>query len=78
MTQAVEQVRAYVERIDRLMDEKSALQADIKEIFAEAKGNGFDTKALRQVVKRHRADKQALRELDELVQIYEDALGSLG
>lgn len=74
MTQAVEQVRSYVERIDRMLDEKDGIQDAIREIYAEAKGNGFDTKALRHVVKRHRADRQALAELDQLVELYEGAL----
>jgi uncharacterized protein (UPF0335 family) len=48
---AQDQLRAFVERIERLEEEKKAIADDIKEIYAEAKGNGFDTKVLRQVIR---------------------------
>ena len=53
---AGEQLRSIIERIERLEEEKAALAADIRDIYAEAKGNGFDNKALRQIVKLRKMD----------------------
>ena len=54
---AGDQLRSYIERIERLEEEKAALAADIKEVFAEAKANGFDVKIMRQVLKLRKMDK---------------------
>ena len=55
---AGEKLRSYIERIERLEAEKSALAADIREIFADAKGNGFDAKIMRQIVRLRKMDHQ--------------------
>ncbi len=68
-------LKSFVERIERLENEKAELSADIREIYAEAKGNGFDTKIMRQVVKLRKLEAQELRERDELLDLYRKALG---
>ena len=72
---AADQLRSFIERIERLNEEKAALTGDIREVFAEAKGSGFDTKVMRKVIalrKMDAADRQEQRSLQEL---YEHALG---
>lgn len=68
-------LKSFVERIERLNEEKSAIAGDIREVFAEAKGNGFDTKALRAVIKRRAADAAELAEHEALVETYSVSLG---
>ncbi|UUX48436.1 DUF2312 domain-containing protein [Nisaea acidiphila] len=72
---AAEQLRSYIERIERLEEEKAALAADIKDVFAEAKGNGFDVKTMRQVLKLRKLDKDDLQEQEHLLELYKLALG---
>ena len=74
---AAEQLRSLIERIERLEEEKAALAADIREVFAEAKGNGFDTKIMRQVIRLRRMDKDDLDEQEALIDVYRRALGML-
>ena len=68
-------LRGFVERVERLEEEKPAISTDIRDVYAEAKGNGFDTKALRVVIKRRKADAAALATLDALVDTYSVSLG---
>ncbi len=70
-----EQLRSYIERIERLEEEKAALTADIREVYAEAKGNGFDTKTMRQVVRLRKLDSADREEQEELLDLYKQALG---
>jgi len=72
---AKEQLRSIVERIERLEEEKQALADDIKEVYAEAKGNGFDTKTLRQVVRLRKQDMAERQEREALLDLYMHALG---
>ncbi len=72
---AGEQLQAFVQRIERLEEEKAALAADIREIYAEAKGNGFDVKILRQVVRVRKMDSHERQEQEALLQLYLEALG---
>ena len=72
---AAEQLRAFVERIERLEDEKSALAADIREVYAEAKGTGFDTKILRRLISLRKMDQADREEQDALLDIYRQAVG---
>lgn len=74
---AQDQLRSIVERIERLEEEKAALAADIKEVFAEAKGNGFDIKTLRQVVRLRKQDKAERQEQEAMLDLYLHALGML-
>jgi len=71
---AHEQIRAFVERIERLEEERASIAKDIGEVYAEAKGNGFDRKALKIVVTRRRQDHNERMELEALVELYEAAL----
>lgn len=71
---AADRLRSFVERIERLEEEKTGIASDIKDIYAEAKGTGFDVKCLRQVVRRRRMDPADRREQDELLDLYERAL----
>ena len=72
---AGEKLRSYIERIERLEAEKSALAADIREIFADAKGNGFDAKIMRQIVRLRKMDHQDRAEQEELLVLYQHAIG---
>lgn len=72
---AGERLRSFIDRIERLEEEKAALAADIREVFAEAKGNGFDTKVMRQVLKLRKMDKDDRQEQEHLLDLYLHALG---
>lgn len=74
---AGERLRSLIERIERLEEEKRTLAEDIKEVFAEAKGSGFDTKIMRQIIRIRRMDKDDLDEQETLLDIYKRALGML-
>jgi uncharacterized protein (UPF0335 family) len=72
---AQDQLRAFVERIERMEEEKKAIADDIKEIYAEAKGNGFDTKVLRQVIRIRKQDRSERLEQEAILELYLAALG---
>ncbi|OJX16278.1 MAG: DUF2312 domain-containing protein [Devosia sp. 67-54] len=72
---AQDQLRAFIERIERMEEEKKAIADDIKEIYAEAKGNGFDTKVLRQIVRIRKQDASERMEQEALLELYMAALG---
>ena len=72
---AQDQIRAFIERIERMEEEKQAIADDIKEIYAEAKGNGFDTKVLRQVIRIRKQDASERMEQEALLELYMAALG---
>lgn len=72
---AAEQLQQLVQRIERLEEEKQALATDIKEVYAEAKAHGFDTKILRHVIRLRKMDRADLAEQEELLALYMDALG---
>ena len=72
---AGEQLKSFIERIERLEEEKNALSGDIKEVYAEAKGNGFEPKIMRQIIKIRKMDKDALDEQESLLDLYKRALG---
>ena len=74
---AGERLRSFIERIERLEEERRTLGADIKEVYAEAKGNGFDSKIMRQIIRIRRMDKDDLDEQETLLDIYKRALGML-
>jgi len=68
-------LRAFVERIERLEEEKAALTADIREVYAEAKGQGFDTKIMRQVVRLRKLENADRQEQEAILDLYMSALG---
>ncbi|MFM2044910.1 MAG: hypothetical protein RLY86_3486 [Pseudomonadota bacterium] len=72
---AGERLRSFIERIERLEEEKKGIQDDIKDIFAEAKGTGFDTKVMRQIIRLRKMEKNDRQELDALLELYMAALG---
>ena len=72
---AGDQLKSYIERIERLEEEKATLTADIREVFSEAKGNGFDVKIIRQVIKIRKLDRDDAREQEDLLDLYKRAIG---
>jgi len=74
---AGERLKSFIERIERLEEERRALSADIKEVYAEAKGTGFDTKIMRQLIRLRRMDKDDLDEQETLLDVYKRAIGML-
>ena len=70
-----EQLTRFIERIERLEEERRALMADMKDVYAEAKATGFDPKIMRQVVRLRAMDRDLLSEQDALLDTYRDALG---
>lgn len=76
-TVAKDQLRSIVERIERLEEEKKAIADDIRDVYGEAKANGFDTKVLRQVVSLRKKDLSERQEQDAIRDLYLSALGML-
>lgn len=74
---AGDRLKSFIERIERLEEEKKAIGQDIKEVYAEAKGSGFDTKIMRRLIKERRMDKDDLDEQEALLDVYRRALGML-
>ena len=72
---AAEELRQFVERIERMEEEKKAIAGDIKEIYAEAKGRGFDTKAIRTLVRLRAQDAQERQEMEAILDLYMQAIG---
>ena len=71
------QLKSIIERIERLEVEKSEVSEQIKELFAEAKGNGFDTKVLRKVIRIRKQDRAKRQEEDAILDLYLSALGEI-
>ncbi len=71
---AGDRLRSFVERIERLEEEKAALAADIREVYSEAKGSGFDVKILRQIIRLRKMDVSERQEQEEILDIYKRAL----
>ena len=74
---AKDQLKAFVEQVERLEEEKKAITDDIRDVYAEAKGNGFDVKALRTVVRLRKQDADERREQETILDTYLHALGML-
>ncbi|GGA95635.1 UPF0335 protein [Brucella endophytica] len=74
-TVAVGQLRAFIERIERLEEEKKTISDDIKDVYAELKGSGFDAKAVRTVIRLRKKEEQERQEEEAMIQLYKDALG---
>ncbi len=75
---AAQRLRSFVERVERLEEEKAALAADIREVYAEAKGDGFDVKTMRQIVRLRKLDSSDRAEQEALLDLYKTALGLSG
>jgi uncharacterized protein (UPF0335 family) len=74
-TVAAGQLRAFIERIERLEEEKKTISDDIKEVFAEMKGTGFDTKAVRTIIRLRKKDQAERQEEEAILDLYKAALG---
>ena len=72
---AVERLRSFVQRIERLEEDKAGLAQDLKEVYAEAKGEGFDVKVMRKLISLRKRDPQQRREEEELLELYLSAIG---
>ena len=70
-----EQLKAFIERVERLEEEKKAIADDIRDVYAEAKGSGFDVKALRAIVRLRKQDTNERREQQAILETYMHALG---
>ncbi|HMB74993.1 MAG TPA: DUF2312 domain-containing protein [Kiloniellaceae bacterium] len=71
---AADRLRSFIERVERLEEEKTALTADIREVYAEAKGVGFDPKIMRQIVRLRKMDSQDRQEQEAILDLYRQAL----
>ena len=71
----VSKLKQYIERIERLEEEKAALASDVRDLFAESKANGFDTKAMRQVLKLRKMEASERTEQEYMLDLYKRALG---
>lgn len=74
-TVAAERLRSFLERVERLEEEKTTISGDIKEVFAEAKGEGYDTKTLRKIIRLRKMDRAKREEEEALLDLYLSALG---
>ena len=74
---AVDQLKSIIGRVEKLEEEKAAIADDIKDVFAEAKGNGYDVKAIRQIIKLRKMDAQEREEEETILDTYLRALGML-
>jgi len=74
-TVAADQLKAFIERIARLEEEKAALAGDLSEVYSEAKGNGYDTKVMRKIVSMRRKDHAERQEEQAIMELYLQALG---
>jgi uncharacterized protein (UPF0335 family) len=74
---AKDHLRAFIERVERLEEEKKAIADDIRDVYAEAKGNGFDVKALRSIVRLRKQDIAERKEQEAILETYMHALGML-
>ncbi len=72
---AAERLRSFIERVERLEEDKAAIMNDIKEVYAEAKGEGYDVKILRQVIRLRKMDNADRQEQEALLDLYLSALG---
>ena len=75
---AGERLRSFIERIERLEEEKAALAADIREVYAEAKSAGFDARIMRQIVRLRKLDSAERQEQEALLDLYKQAVGLEG
>jgi uncharacterized protein (UPF0335 family) len=74
---AKDQLKSIIERIERLEEEKKTISDDVKDVYAEAKGNGYDVKALRKIISLRKQDPQERQEQETILETYMQALGML-
>lgn len=76
-TVAADRLKAFIERVEKLEEEKKALGADIRDVYSEAKGVGFDVKAMRKIIGIRKMDADEREEQEALVDVYKQALGMI-
>ena len=74
-TVSAEQLRLFIERVERLEEERKGISEDIKDVYSEAKGQGYDTKTMRQIVRLRKMERDARMEQEALLETYKAALG---
>lgn len=74
---AADRLKSFIERIERLEEEKKAIGGDIKEVYAEAKSSGFDTKIMRQIVRLRKMEAHDREEQEQLLDLYKQAIGMM-
>jgi uncharacterized protein (UPF0335 family) len=72
---AVDHLKSFIKRIEKLEEDKAAVAEDIREVYSEAKGSGFDIKIIRQIVRLRKLEVEKRREQEELLDLYKSALG---
>ncbi len=72
---SADRLKAFIERIEKLEEEKSAIQGDIKDVFSEAKGVGYDVKTMREIIRIRKMDAADRAEIETLIDVYKHALG---
>jgi len=72
---SAEQLRLFIERIERMEEDKKGIADDIKDVYAEAKGTGFDTKTMKAIIRLRKMEKAARQEAEALLDVYKTALG---
>lgn len=72
---AADELRQFVERIEKLEQEKSDIASDIKDVYTELAGRGYDKKSVRQIIKIRKKDREELQEEEEILNLYREALG---
>jgi uncharacterized protein (UPF0335 family) len=74
---AADRLKSFIERIERLEEEKAAIAGDIKEVYSEAKSSGFETKIMRQIVRLRKMEPQERNEQEQLLDVYKQAIGMM-
>ena len=74
---AADRLKSFIERIERLEEEKAAIAGDVKEVYSEAKSSGFDTKIMRQIVRLRKMEPQERNEQEQLLDVYKQAVGMM-
>ncbi|HEX9448130.1 MAG TPA: DUF2312 domain-containing protein [Dongiaceae bacterium] len=74
---AADRLKSFIERIERLEEEKKAIAGDVKEVYAEAKSSGFDTKIIRQIIRLRKMEAHDREEQEQLLDLYKQAIGMM-
>ena len=74
---AADRLKSFIERIERLEEEKAAIAGDVKEVYSEAKSSGFDAKIMRQIVRLRKMEPQERNEQEQLLDVYKQAIGMI-
>jgi uncharacterized protein (UPF0335 family) len=74
---AADRLKSFIDRIERLEEEKAAIAGDVKEVYSEAKSSGFETKIMRQIVRLRKMEPQERNEQDQLLDVYKQAIGMI-